>query len=201
MRSARRVETAGGNPGPGSWVVQFRGRGNISIAIESPSHEHHPVGQQRRRVLSATDVEVARGRPGPAHRIVEFCARANGPKSPCNQDHPVGQQRRRVRIAGSVEAARGRPRRTPGRLFQPWDFNIPRSLAGVSLPKCAGDHLDNEEQEDKKRRAPTEASQNGSGRFIHPPYTTGWHGYCNDLKVTWLLLRELSECVTLPAKD
>ena len=106
-----------------------------------------------------------------------------------------------MRIAGSVEAARGRPRRTPRRLFQPWDLNIPGSVAGVSLPKCAGDHLDNEEQEDKKRRAPTEASQNGSGRFIHPSYSAEWHGYRNDVKVTWLLLRDLLECVTLPAKD
>jgi len=61
--------------------------------------------------------------------------------------------------------------------------------------------LGNEEQEDKKRRAPTEASQNGSGRFIHPSYTAEWHGYRNDVKVTWLLLREPSERVTLPATD
>jgi len=106
-----------------------------------------------------------------------------------------------VRIAGSVEAARGRPRRTSRRLFQPWDLNVPGSVAGVSLPNCAGDHLGNEEQEDKKRRAPTEASQNGSGRFIHPSYTAEWHGYRNDVKVTWLLLREPSERVTLPATD
>ena len=135
-------------------------------------------------MLSSTGVEATRGRPGPAQRVVQFCARANKPKSPCNQDHPVGQQGRGVGIAGSVEAARRRPRRTPRRLFQPGDLNIPRSLAGVSLPKCAGHHLNNEEQEDKKRRAPTEAPQNGSGKFIHPSYTAGWQGYCKNVKVT-----------------
>jgi hypothetical protein len=190
VRSARRIEAAGWSPGPGCRVVQFRARGNISIAIETPSHEHHPVGQQRRRVLGATGVQIARGLPRPAHRVVQFCAGANGPKSPCDQNHPVGQHGRRVRIAGSVEAARGRPQRTPRGLLQPWDFAIPGSVTGVSLPKCAGNHLDNEEQEDKEVRGPTKASQNGSGRFIHPSYSAGWRRYCNDVKVTWLLLRE-----------
>jgi hypothetical protein len=51
-------------------------------------------------------------------------------------------------------------------LFRQWDFNIRRSLAGVSLPKCAGDQLDNEEQEDKEKRAPTETRHNSSGSRI-----------------------------------
>jgi hypothetical protein len=68
--------------------------------------------------------------------------------------------------ADGVEAARGRPGRWL--LFQEWDFNIRRSLAGVLLPKCAGDHMDNEEQEDKEKRAPTQTRHNGSGSlFIH----------------------------------
>jgi hypothetical protein len=53
-------------------------------------------------------------------------------------------------------------------LVQQWDFNIRRSLAGVSLPKCAGDHMDDEEQEDKEKRAQTETRHNGNGSlFIH----------------------------------
>ena len=50
-------------------------------------------------------------------------------------------------------------------LVQQSDFNIRRSLAGLSLPNCLGDHLDNE---DKEKRAPTEKPQNRSGSwFIH----------------------------------
>jgi hypothetical protein len=61
--------------------------------------------------------------------------------------------------------------------------------------------LDNEQQEEKERRAATEGSQNGSGRFVHPSYTAGCDGYCNDVKVTGLLLRESSEGVAVPAED
>jgi len=53
-------------------------------------------------------------------------------------------------------------------LFQQWDFNIRRSLAGVSLSNCAGDHLETEKQHNEEKRAPTEMRHNRSGSlFIH----------------------------------
>jgi hypothetical protein len=53
-------------------------------------------------------------------------------------------------------------------LFQQWDFNIRRSLAGVSLSNCAGDHLETEKQQNEEKRAPTETRHNRSGSlFIH----------------------------------
>jgi hypothetical protein len=53
-------------------------------------------------------------------------------------------------------------------LFQKWDFNIRRSLAGVSLSNCAGDHLETEKQQNEEKRAPTEMRHNRSGSwFIH----------------------------------
>jgi len=52
-------------------------------------------------------------------------------------------------------------------LFQR-DFNIRRSLAGVSLSNCAGDHLETEKQQNEEKRAPTEMRHNRSGSwFIH----------------------------------
>ncbi|PYL22047.1 MAG: hypothetical protein DMF44_12270 [Verrucomicrobia bacterium] len=49
-------------------------------------------------------------------------------------------------------------------LFQQWGFNIQRSPAGISLPNCAGDHLDSEKQQDKGKRAPTETLRTLSKR-------------------------------------
>ena len=73
--------------------------------------QHHAVGQQGRRVLTARGVEAARGRPGPARRVVQFRARQSIVviKSRCSKHHAVGQQGRRVLAARGVEAARGRP--------------------------------------------------------------------------------------------
>ena len=116
--TARGVETARRRPGPACRIVQFRapGRRRLRKGGDPPRNQHHPVGQQRRRVLTASGVETARGDPGPACRMVQFRARLNaaGAESPCNQHHPVGQQGRRVLIACGVETARRRPGRTHG---------------------------------------------------------------------------------------
>jgi len=41
-------------------IVQFRARENAADWAESPCSEHHPIGQQVRRVLFAPDVKIAR---------------------------------------------------------------------------------------------------------------------------------------------
>ena len=67
--SARAVETAGGRPGPAGRIVQFRARGSVEIAIESPCHQRHAVWEQRRSVQIACGAEAIRDRPTPAIRV------------------------------------------------------------------------------------------------------------------------------------
>ncbi len=89
-------------------------------------------------------------------------------KSPYDQHHPVGQQGLRVQKAPGIEAARGRP--SPARRIR-WRLDIRSSLADIlltSLAQCAGQHLDNEKQQNEEKRAPTEMRHKGTGSsFIH----------------------------------
>ena len=96
MSKACVVEAGRGSPRPGRRVVEFRARGSIATAVNSPSNENQAVGQQGRRVSPTCTVEIARNSPSPARRIVEFRAsdtRENpvaDSKSPCNEHLAVG---------------------------------------------------------------------------------------------------------------
>ncbi len=62
------VEAGCGRPGPARRIVQFRARGSAASA-KSPCNQHHPVGQQRRRMKITCGVEAARECPGPAVQL------------------------------------------------------------------------------------------------------------------------------------
>src|SRR5438045_5827747 len=97
-----------------SHYVQFYAR-EMAASAESPCSQHHAVGQQARRVLTARGVEVARARPGPARRVVQFRARESieAANSSCCNQQTGGETGRRVVIAAGVEAARRRTGAAP----------------------------------------------------------------------------------------
>ena len=71
---ARGGEAAGGCPGPGRRIVEFRAREICEAVVKTSRDEHLAVGQQRRRVRQRAVARLPVAVQVPAGRIVEFRA-------------------------------------------------------------------------------------------------------------------------------
>src|SRR6266496_2833048 len=139
MSGAPCVEAAGDCPGPGGRVVQFRGARSSTVIVESACNQHHPVGQQYRRMSITRGVEITGGRPDSTYGIVQFGGYGSSERairSRGNQHLPVRQQSCRMLRAFGVKATRDRPDRA---VQVPWRVRRPLAESLLtSLSQSAG---------------------------------------------------------------
>src|SRR2546425_11209648 len=104
------MEEAGGAPGPCGRVVEFSrcvkaGPRNIACG-----NQNFAVGQERCRMIVATQIRLASITPSAGGGIVEFSVIATDEVPvPHNEHLAVGQECRRVKSAGRFEIAREGP--------------------------------------------------------------------------------------------
>src|SRR5262249_37293888 len=122
-------------------IIEFRTR-EITIAVNSPSDKHLPVGQERRGMGLSLVSHAARRSPKPGRRIIEFrspesaaAVLAFAVNSPGHEHLAVGQKRRAMVLSLLSHAARRAPQSGRGIIELRAREKVAAAAAEVQSPR------------------------------------------------------------------